>query len=42
MKGYAIESDYKALAELSDNVFVGNAHRIGVFAGAQVEYQSGR
>jgi len=42
LKGYAIQSDYKALAELSDNVFVGNARRIGVFAGAQVEYQSGQ
>jgi hypothetical protein len=42
LKGYAIQSDYKALAELSDNVFVGNARRIGVFAGAQVEYRSGQ
>jgi len=39
LKGYAIQSDYKALAELSDNVFVGNARRIGVFAGAAVEYK---
>jgi nitrous oxidase accessory protein NosD len=34
--GYGIESHYKASAELSDNVLVGNARRIGVFAGAEV------
>jgi len=32
--GYGIVSDYKAEAELSDNELVGNARRIGVFAGA--------
>ena len=34
--GYGIVSDYKAEAELSDNELVGNARRVGVFAGAQV------
>jgi hypothetical protein len=34
--GYGIVSDYKAEAELSDNELVGNAGRVGVFAGAQV------
>jgi Periplasmic copper-binding protein (NosD) len=34
--GYAIVSDYKAEAELADNELVGNAGRIGVFAGAEV------
>jgi nitrous oxidase accessory protein NosD len=34
--GYGILSDYKASAELSDNELVGNARRIGVFAGAEV------
>jgi hypothetical protein len=34
--GYGIVSDYKAEAELSDNELVGNARRVGVFAGAEV------
>jgi Periplasmic copper-binding protein (NosD) len=34
--GYAIVSDYKAEAELADNELVGNARRIGIFAGAEV------
>jgi hypothetical protein len=34
--GYGIISDYKAEAELSDNELVGNARRVGVFAGAEV------
>jgi len=34
--GYGIVSDYKAEAELTDNELVGNARRVGVFAGAQV------
>jgi Right handed beta helix region len=34
--GYGIVSDYKAEAELSDNELVGNAGRVGVFAGAVV------
>ena len=34
--GYAIVSDYKAEAELVDNELVGNAGRVGVFAGAVV------
>ena len=34
--GYAIVSDYKAEAELTDNELVGNVRRVGVFAGAQV------
>jgi hypothetical protein len=34
--GYGIVSDYKAEAELEDNELVGNAGRVGVFAGAQV------
>jgi hypothetical protein len=34
--GYAIVSDYKAEAELADNELVGNAGRIGIFAGAEV------
>ena len=34
--GYGIVSDYKANAELSDNELVGNARRVGVFAGAEV------
>jgi Right handed beta helix region len=32
--GYGIVSDYKAEAELDDNELVGNAGRVGVFAGA--------
>lgn len=36
--GYGIVSDYKAEAELSDNELVGNAGRVGVFAGADVHY----
>jgi hypothetical protein len=36
LSGYGIVSDYKASAELSDNELVGNARRIGVFAGAEV------
>ena len=39
LKGYAIQSDYKATAELSDNELVGNARGIGVFAGAEVEHR---
>jgi Right handed beta helix region len=39
LKGYAIQSDYKAKAELSENVLVGNARNIGVFAGAEVEHR---
>jgi hypothetical protein len=34
--GYGIVSDYKAEAEIADNELVGNARRVGVFAGAQV------
>jgi hypothetical protein len=34
--GYGIISDYKAEAELSDNELVGNARRVGVFAGAEI------
>jgi len=34
--GYGIVSDYKAEAELDDNELVGNAGRVGVFAGAVV------
>jgi hypothetical protein len=34
--GYGIVSDYKAEAELSNNELVGNAGRVGVFAGAVV------
>jgi hypothetical protein len=34
--GYGIVSDYKAEAELTDNELVGNAGRVGVFAGAEV------
>ena len=34
--GYGIVSDYKAEAELADNELVGNAGRVGVFAGAVV------
>jgi nitrous oxidase accessory protein NosD len=34
--GYGIVSDYKADAELSNNVLVGNAGRVGVFAGAEI------
>jgi nitrous oxidase accessory protein NosD len=34
--GYGILSDYKANAELSDNELVGNARRVGTFAGAEV------
>jgi hypothetical protein len=34
--GYGIVSDYKAEAELADNELVGNAGRVGVFAGATV------
>jgi len=34
--GYGIVSDYKAQAELQDNELVGNAGRVGVFAGAEV------
>jgi hypothetical protein len=34
--GYGIVSDYKAEAELEDNELVGNARRVGVFAGAEV------
>jgi Right handed beta helix region len=34
--GYGIVSDYKAEAELADNELVGNARRVGVFAGAEV------
>jgi hypothetical protein len=34
--GYGIVSDYKAEAELEDNELVGNAGRVGVFAGAVV------
>jgi hypothetical protein len=34
--GYGIVSDYRAEAELDDNELVGNAGRVGVFAGAQV------
>jgi Right handed beta helix region len=36
--GYAIESHFDSKAELSDNELVGNARRIGVFAGAEVSY----
>jgi hypothetical protein len=36
--GFGIVSDYKADAELSDNELVGNAGRVGVFAGAEVNY----
>jgi hypothetical protein len=34
--GYGILSDYKANAELSDNELVGNARRVGTFAGAEI------
>jgi parallel beta helix pectate lyase-like protein len=34
--GYGIVSDYKAQAELAGNELVGNAGRVGVFAGAEV------
>jgi Periplasmic copper-binding protein (NosD) len=34
--GYGIVSDYKAEAEIAGNELVGNARRVGVFAGAQV------
>ncbi len=34
--GYGIVSDYKAEAELAGNALVGNARRVGVFAGAEV------
>jgi Periplasmic copper-binding protein (NosD) len=34
--GYGIVSDYKAEAELTDNELVGNARRVGVFAGARL------
>jgi hypothetical protein len=34
--GYGIISDCKTEAELADNEPVGNARRVGVFAGAQV------
>jgi parallel beta helix pectate lyase-like protein len=34
--GYAIESHYKSKAELSDNELVGNARRVGAFAGAEI------
>lgn len=34
--GYGIVSDYKAEAELADNELVGNAGRVGVFAGAEI------
>lgn len=34
--GYGIVSDYKAEAELVDNELVGNAGRVGIFAGAEV------
>ena len=34
--GYGIVSDFKAEAELADNELVGNARRVGVFAGAKV------
>jgi Periplasmic copper-binding protein (NosD) len=34
--GYGIVSDYKAEAELADNELVGNAGRVGIFAGAVV------
>jgi hypothetical protein len=34
--GYGIVSDYKAEAELANNELVGNARRVGVFAGAEV------
>jgi hypothetical protein len=34
--GYGIVSDYKAEAELAGNELVGNARRVGVFAGAEV------
>jgi hypothetical protein len=34
--GYGIVSDYKAEAELADNELVGNARRVGVFAGAEI------
>jgi hypothetical protein len=36
--GYAIESHFDSKAELSDNELVGNARRVGVFAGAEVSY----
>jgi hypothetical protein len=36
--GYGIVSDYKAEAELSENELVGNAGRVGVFAGAEVTH----
>ena len=34
--GYGIVSDYKATAELENNELVGNAGRVGVFAGAEI------
>lgn len=36
--GYGIVSDYKAEAELDGNELVGNARRVGVFAGAEVTH----
>jgi parallel beta-helix repeat protein len=34
--GYGIVSDYKAIADLENNELVGNAGRVGVFAGAEI------
>jgi hypothetical protein len=34
--GYAIESHFESIAELSDNDLVGNARRVGAFAGAEI------
>ncbi len=39
LMGYGIESHYKSTAELSDNELVGNARRIGTFAGARVVHE---
>jgi nitrous oxidase accessory protein NosD len=39
LMGYGIESHYRSTAELSDNELVGNARRIGTFAGARVIHE---
>ncbi|HXY17232.1 MAG TPA: right-handed parallel beta-helix repeat-containing protein [Gaiellaceae bacterium] len=37
-KGYGIESNFLATAELSRNELYGNAHRVGTFSGGTVSY----
>jgi nitrous oxidase accessory protein NosD len=39
LMGYGIESHYRSTAEVSDNELVGNARRIGTFAGARVIHE---